>query len=390
MNATCTVLTPAGRGAVGVVEVVGDDRERLVDGLFCAANGRSLGEQPVDSVRFGRWGTQAGEELVVVRRGEVVEVHCHGGRAASAAIVASLVACGARELATEERLAQLEPNPRRRAARLALERATTERVALVLVDQWQGALGRECELVLEHLRRGEHEAAGRQLERLSDTWQVGCWLTRPARIVLTGPPNVGKSSLVNRLVGYERAIVFDQPGTTRDVVTAATAIDGWPVVLSDTAGIRAAAGELEQAGIALALDAVATADVVVEVAEAEAILRASGSDRVVDGPLRVANKIDCVGDVQRSELESQGYLVTCATTGDGLASLLDALARRLAPLELLPGQAVLFRQQEVDAIAEVRDALGQQDLERAQRQLEALVSESEGECDFDRKSAARV
>src|SRR5690606_34057111 len=155
------------------------------------------------------------------------------------------------------RLALREPNERRRAARQALERATTERVALVLLDQWQGALERQCESILARLRAGEVDVAAQQLERLSSTWQVGRWLTRPARIVLTGPPNVGKSSLVNRLVGYERAIVFDEPGTTRDVVTATTAIDGWPVVLGDTAGIRDATGELEQAGIALARDAVA-------------------------------------------------------------------------------------------------------------------------------------
>ena len=56
--------------------------------------------------------------------------------------------------------------------------------------------------------------------------------------MIAGPPNVGKSSLLNALLGYRRAIVFDQPGTTRDVVTSTTAIDGWPVELSDTAGLR--------------------------------------------------------------------------------------------------------------------------------------------------------
>ena len=89
----------------------------------------------------------------------------------------------------------------------------------------------------------------RQLRRF-DTWSdVGMHLTNPWRVAIGGPPNVGKSTLINALVGYQRAIAFDQPGTTRDVVTAMTAIDGWPVELSDTAGLRTSDEPLEQAGV---------------------------------------------------------------------------------------------------------------------------------------------
>ena len=66
---------------------------------------------------------------------------------------------------------------------------------------------------------------------------------QPWRVVFGGPANVGKSSLINALVGYGRSIVHDLPGTTRDALTAATAIDGWPVELCDTAGLRAAVHE---------------------------------------------------------------------------------------------------------------------------------------------------
>src|SRR5262249_42285045 len=78
---------------------------------------------------------------------------------------------------------------------------------------------------------------------------LGAHLTQPWRVVIAGPPNVGKSSLINAILGYERAIVFDQPGTTRDVVTAATALDGWPVELADTAGLPAGVDPLDRAGI---------------------------------------------------------------------------------------------------------------------------------------------
>ena len=80
----------------------------------------------------------------------------------------------------------------------------------------------------------------------------GCISSNPWRVVVFGAPNVGKSSLINALAGYERAIVSPTPGTTRDVVTVTTAIDGWPVQLSDTAGFRETQDELESAGIELA------------------------------------------------------------------------------------------------------------------------------------------
>ena len=77
----------------------------------------------------------------------------------------------------------------------------------------------------------------------------GRHLLTPFDVVLAGPANVGKSSLINALVGYNRAIVYDAPGTTRDVITAETAIDGWPVTLSDTAGLRDSDDPLEMAGV---------------------------------------------------------------------------------------------------------------------------------------------
>jgi tRNA modification GTPase len=87
-------------------------------------------------------------------------------------------------------------------------------------------------------------------------------------VVIAGPPNVGKSSLINALLGYQRAIVFDQPGTTRDVLTATTAIDGWPVELADTAGIREGDDAIETEGVARALAEIRAADLVVEVWDA--------------------------------------------------------------------------------------------------------------------------
>ncbi len=156
--------------------------------------------------------------------------------------------------------------------------------------------------------------------------------------MLAGPPNVGKSSLINALLGFQRAIVFDQPGTTRDVLTTRTAIDGWPVVLADTAGLRLATDDVEGQGITRAWEALRGADCVVAVMEV-------GQDRAwpaaafAEDALHVLNKVDVVAD--RSTLP-QGPILTSAVTGLGLDELLAAISQQLVPQPPPAGGAVIF------------------------------------------------
>ena len=115
----------------------------------------------------------------------------------------------------------------------------------ILLDQYHGGLEHALRRTIADLERHRLAARPSAIAACCNRADLGLHLTSPWRVVVAGPPNVGKSSLINALVGYHRAVVFDTPGTTRDVVTVGTAIDGWPVELSDTAGIRPSDDRLE-------------------------------------------------------------------------------------------------------------------------------------------------
>ena len=154
-------------------------------------------------------------------------------------------------------------SPIRAAALLDLTRAPTLRTAEILLEQTQGALDRELSRLIEEIR-GPHHLALEHLDRLIAHGQVGVRLTTGWRVVIAGRPNVGKSRLLNALAGYQRAIVDPTPGTTRDLVTALTAFDGWPVELVDTAGMRETDDAIERSGIDRTLRQTETADLVLQ------------------------------------------------------------------------------------------------------------------------------
>ncbi len=368
------LLTPPGRSAVATVLVEGSDAAAAIGELFRPASGRPLAEQPIDRIVFGRWqATAAGEEVVVCRRaGEQVEIHCHGGRAAAAAIMRSLVERGCEEVPWHDWIRLSAQDPLESEARVALAAALTERTAWILWDQHEGALRRAVQHIAAALANSEASAALQQVDELLALAPLGSHLTEPWKVVLAGRPNVGKSSLINSLVGYQRAIVHDRPGTTRDVVTAATAVDGWPIELSDTAGIHTADEPLEAAGIERARDEAGRADLVVLVfdrsvawsAEQEALIR-QWPQAVV-----VLNKCDLAPAAET--LEPPGMHAS-ATRGDGVAELAAEIARRLVPHPPAPGQAVPFTPRQTDALRSVRRALAEGHCEAAGTALSRLL-----------------
>ena len=348
-------LTPTGRAAIATLLVEGANATKIVDRLFCSAAGKSLDKFPTNCIVYGHWAVPqmgGGEDLVVCRRSDTrVEIHCHGGQAAETLINQSLLDMGCRRRAWRDWAGQSESAWSRAAARIALADARTERTAKILLDQYAGAFESEIDAIIGLLERPQVDAAKNRLKQLGAFTDLGLHLVQPWRVVVGGRPNVGKSSLINALLGYQRSIVFDEPGTTRDVITAETAFDGWPVQLVDTAGLRESCDGLENVGVNLAQRELRLADRVILVFDAseswshEDVWLVEQWSRAI----RVHNKVDCLPLCLEGRPPG---IHASAMRGDGLEVLIERLTQDLVPSPPPSGAAVPFTPEQGEAVRE--------------------------------------
>jgi tRNA modification GTPase len=350
------LLTAPGRAAIATLLVVGPAAAEVVSRLFRPAGKKPLTEQPQGRIVFGRWPAgEVAEEVVVCRTAaDRVEINCHGGIAAPRSIASSLVAVGCEELDWRTWTRESLADPLAADAEIALAEAPTERTAQILLDQRRGALRRHFDAICDAIQSGD-AAAARLVEELRARTKIGLHLLKPWRVVLAGRPNVGKSSLINALVGYERAIVHSAPGTTRDVVTALTALDGWPVELADTAGLRVGEEPLEAAGIELARQQASAADLLLLVFDRSGTWSEEDESLVASWPhaLVVHNKCDLAA---ASGARPVGIEVS-AQSGEGLAELARAIVARLVPHVPEPGEAVPFLAAHIEMLEQVKQRL---------------------------------
>ncbi len=400
---TVVELTPVGRGAVAVVLLAGPEALAVVEQCFTPARGRRLSDVRLQQIIFGRFGGAAGEEVIVCRRSnDQIEIHCHGGVAAASALIARLVDRGCRQISWQEWLCRTCDDPIRTAAQIALAAAPTARTAAILLDQYHGAFPHTVRKVIAAIQSANWEQAANQIDAVLAYRDVGMHLTVPWRVVLTGRTNVGKSSLINALAGFQRSIVSQQPGTTRDVVTTTTAIDGWLVELADTAGLRNAEDELESAGIELATKTLADADLVVAVHDATHAISGNADQRVAailaklstrPRIIHVWNKIDLLADTlngltaalnhgkhSQSQLQANLVVGTCALTGEGVAELIAAVGRTLVPLAPASGSAIPFTVEQVAALEAARAAIAAQDAAASLLALQPLLACNSVSC----------
>ncbi len=380
-EARAALLTPWAPGGIAVIAVTGNEVEELIRARF---RGRQ-GLPGAGRLAYGHWVTADGViDEVLLRRCDAVakgpsptgfEIHGHGGIGPARAILASLEAVGVRIVSVDELSRARDEEAFVDAARLLLDRPASERAVRMLLDQVDGALGREVARIEALLsERQDLAAIADRLRELAGRAQLGIALCRPTRLALIGRPNVGKSSLLNRLLGRERAIVSDRPGTTRDPVSAELLIEGVPFGLVDTAGIRRAPDPVEAQGIDASWQAGESADcwlVVLDRSEPpqpedrEILRRCAGRSHVI-----VWNKSDRVASHAWAETDAPGVTVSCRT-GDGIAHLRRELVDRLGLPVVAPGEAVPFTRHQR---AELENAANEarRDPERTARRLRAL------------------
>jgi tRNA modification GTPase len=289
---------------------------------------------------------------------DIAELHIHGGRAVVARVIDALISLrglrlaepgefarrafenGRIDLTEVEGLADLVAAETEAQARQAIAQA--EGGARALYESWREELVKAQALaeagldfadeadvaadaavqadaaVAKLLAAITHHLADRRGERLRDGF----------RVVIAGPPNVGKSSLLNALARRDVAIVSEEAGTTRDVIEVHLDLRGLPVIVTDTAGIRAAQGAVEAEGIRRTLQRVEDADLVLWMIDATAPEQSSAPIPGPSAPLRVINKIDLVHSAPNARLSAQlSAIRLSAKTGEGVSELVDILAK---------------------------------------------------------------
>jgi len=307
-------LTPSGRGAVATIRLTGSDALEIFSRRFQSLSSLVVGRPVFGRFQFSRssgapFSRSSGEEIVVhVLGSDAVEICCHGGEAVVAAIERALIDDGAAPISWQD-FFHPGNSQRDRASRL-LPFAKTERAAQILLDQIlldlpESPLGNE--------RLGKH-------------------LVEPFRIALAGGTNVGKSSLLNVIVGFGRSIVHHAPGTTRDVVSVETAIDGFPVLFCDTAGLRSASCDLERQGIERSLHLLEGADLIVWMIDRSRPLSEQPPIPERNDLLVVYNKCDLPEHVEHRI--SERYFPLSAKTGEGVEEFLCRILDRLVPYPL--------------------------------------------------------
>lgn len=423
MDVIAAIATGSAATAIGIVRVSGDGCFALCGRVFRAAGGRPFAAQEPRKMVFGEMLDRAGR---VIDRGLAVrfpgpgsytgedcaEFHCHGSPVVLRELLSALFAAGARQAQAGEFTKRAFLNGRmdltQAEAVVDLIDAETAAAARNAAAQLDGGLRRVLEPVQEELLevtsrfyavvdypdediqdvRPEEiaaalrSAAGR-LERLLDTCRRGQVLKSGVRTAIVGRPNAGKSSLLNALAGYERAIVTHLPGTTRDTIEVKVELAGRPFRLVDTAGLRDSDDPIEQLGVDRSRQAMAQADLLLMVCDGTQPL--DPQDQVLlNQALAQADTILAVnkGDLPGYRLPAPegaetGHTLTVvelsAKTGLGLAALEQAMGRladHLLPQvqEEAAGQ-LLTNGRQTDAVRRALEAV-----ERAQAALEAGVT----------------
>jgi tRNA modification GTPase len=359
------ISTPPGRAGIGVVRLSGSDSRRIAENILRFPASHSWKPWAASLATLVDEQDQIVDRVVVTyfesprsyTAEDVIEIACHGAPVVLRYCIERAVLAGARPAEPGEFTLRSYVNgridlPQAEAVRDLID-ATTIYQAKVASQQIEGAVSRRIapykEQLLELISLLEAgidfaeddidvapdaeilkrlDAIRQGLERLVRSFAYGKLVHEGLTLAIVGRPNVGKSSLFNRLLERDRAIVTEIPGTTRDTISETASLNGIPVRFIDTAGIREGEDRVEKLGVERSYQAMADADLTLIVADASEPLREE--DRLlIDRAVRhlvISNKVDIA-----MERSLEGSIPVSALTGEGLELLRSRIIEAVAP-----------------------------------------------------------
>lgn len=394
--------TASGEGGIAIVRVSGQDCEGILSRVFRAKNGKPLQNRVLTFGHVLDGDTVIDEAMAVMFRApysytreDVAEIHCHGSDALVRRILLLLLGAGARMANPGEFTCRAFLNGRidlsQAEAVMRMIRAGSDRAMTSAIRQMEGGVSAFVRAAREEIigllaeiaaaidfpdeieetqTAQEIHARCASIEkklRTSCDPRAGRIEDEGLRVVLCGRPNAGKSSLLNALIGGERAIVTDIPGTTRDTLTESMQIDGLKVCLTDTAGLRETGDMVERIGVERARKALGEADVRVLVLDSSCAITQEDRESLceLEPQIVVLSKGDLASvvtgeDVAR-EFPSAKCVTVCAPKGEGL----DALKQLLIAFAPRDGaeSSMLSQARHVQAALRACDSLS--DVQRA-------------------------
>lgn len=392
--AIATIQAPS---AIGIVRLTGPDTRRILDGVFAPANGRPMSAQTPRKLVFGRALDRSGgvidEALAVLFPGpnsytgeDCAEIHCHGSPVVLDEVLAAAFACGARQarggeftqraflsgrmdLIQAESVADLIDAESAGAARNAVGQLQGRMSRSVggIYDALMDVVSRFYAIVdypdeeIEPLQQAQIEQtlaeSAERLDALLATFSRGRLLKSGVPAVILGKPNAGKSSLLNALLGYDRAIVTDIAGTTRDTVEEKVLVGSVLLRLCDTAGIHQTEDAVEKIGVERARAAARQASLALLVLDGsspltEADREAMALARQAPNLLVAVNKSDLprAVDIGRLADEFDNVVSLSARSGEGVSVLCDAIGAMYPAGEGRPGE-LLTNARQADAVS---------------------------------------
>ncbi len=386
------ISTAAGEGAIALVRMSGRDAIEISDRIFrgkvkpseFASHTQHLGEivegeRVIDQVMLSIHrapGSYTGEDLV--------EISCHGGTLISARVLEACLHAGARMAEpgefTERAFHNGKMDLTQAEAVIDLIRAQTDLALRSATEQLEGRLGEKIRAIRDDLvallanvnasidfpeegiapdegekLRARFDSAQHRIDELLATAEQGRILREGVRVVIYGATNAGKSSLLNRLLGYDRAIVSDMPGTTRDTIEEVVNLRGIPLRVTDTAGLRSSVDTLERQGMARTEKSLEIGDLLLHIVDRNAPKPPDFTEsRNEQAELLVLNKSDLP---EHTDWRGHDGLRISCVTDEGFRDLEEKILERITQKNLRAQSSVAINTRHRDCLRRAREAL---------------------------------